>query len=232
MRCLVEAMKTDYANFVIVTGVTSPLGSLLFEGLAEPDNFILGTSRQRPLPVAQRNSRVFFCDFCSEESISKFVAGVKKITKRIDVLINNVTSWHEGGVLTQSAKEIRRDLDLSIGGTVQLVRELLPLLMVGKSPLIVNICSTAGTSRRWSPNTVYVTSKGALAVFGQSLLREYRHSGLRVTNVHLGQFEDGEPSSKKRMQVSDVIRIIHLLLKISPTSVIEEIIMTPTMIDY
>ncbi len=221
-------------RIILISGANSPLGSALASWALGEGSEVIGTIRcssARPQSSAER-MRLFSVDYSNRDSIKTFAESVERIYGRVDCLINNVSSWHEGGVLSQDLSEVREQLDSSIGGTVELTTRMVSLLIRSEDARIINICSTAGTDYRWSPNTTYVTLKSAISAFGRSLQRELHESRVKVTNVHLGKFEDGCGDELDLMTVSDIVKGIAMVYSVSPRSVVNQIVMTPSKYEY
>ena len=221
-------------RIIVISGANSPLGRALASWALGEGCDVIGTTRCSPVKseALAQNMRLFLVDYSNRDSIKTFAESIERIYGRVDCLINNVSSWHEGGILSQDLSEVREQLDSSIGGTVELTTRMVNLLVRSEDARIINICSTAGTEYRWSPNTTYVTLKSAISAFGRSLQRELQESAVKVTNVHLGKFEDGCGDEIDLMKVSDIVKGIAMVYSVSPRSVVNQIIMTPSKYKY
>jgi len=228
------ADTTRTRKIFVISGVNSPLGSAIASWALEEGSEVIGTIRcssSEPQELGDR-IRLFLVDFSNSDSIKVFADQVERIYGRVDCLVNNVSSWHPGGILSQELSDVRHQLDASIGGTIELTTRLAGLLLRSEDARIINICSTAGTEYRWSPNTTYVTLKSAISAFGHSLQRELSGSKIKVTNIHLGRFQDGCGDEIDLMKVSDIVKGIALVCGVSTSSVVNQIVMTPSKYEY
>jgi 3alpha(or 20beta)-hydroxysteroid dehydrogenase len=116
-------------------------------------------------------------------------AGVAELAEaefgRVDGLINNagVTSRVRIGDVTP--EELRRVLDINVGGAVWGIQALLPLMGAGAS--IVNVGSLAGLTGHYT--VPYTTSKWALRGLTHACAMELGERGIRVNAVHPGYIE-------------------------------------------
>jgi len=97
---------------------------------------------------------------------------------------------------------------------------------------IANICSTVGTGYRFSPNTLHVVLRAALESFGESLRNDLKNEDKRVTDIHLGKFEDGEPAENRRIPLTDITLALAFLVLVSTNTSIDSICITPSEYCY
>lgn len=217
---------------LVVTGATSPIGRAIFLW-AKGNRFqAIGTVRSsRRGGGGDSNDSFLYCDFGDPESVTNCVKAIHSVAPEVDVLVNNVSAWHQGGLLSQEPIAIRQDIDITLGGTLDFTRRMLPSLL-SCGGLVINLCSTAGTQRHWSLNTTYVTAKAGLAVFGHALRRELAGSGLRVTNLHLGAVDDGDAGTKGCLPIAAIVQVISLVVNLPRAAIADAVILTPACRDY
>ncbi len=222
---------------VIITGATSPLAIEFIKWLLSENYNVIAISRRlsqelKDVLYLTMKNKLIIADLSSIEDIKKAVEQVKKSYDSIDLLINNACGWYEGGIEATPFDEIKKQIDSSITGNILLTKEIIPLLLRASTPKIVNICSTVGTGYRFSPNTLYVVLKGALEAFGRSLRNDLREDNIRVINIHLGQLDDYEPADNPRIPLDDLVRVLELILSVSPDTSIDSICLTPLKYYY
>jgi NAD(P)-dependent dehydrogenase (short-subunit alcohol dehydrogenase family) len=222
---------------VAISGASSPLGLSLSVGLIRSGYEVVGLTRRvtaalKDLEGKSTLFKVEKADLARRADILRVIGRVRRRYGRLDTLINNACGWSPGGLLQTDLAEIRDQVNSSISGTVELTKLALPLLSAGSNPLIVNICSTVGSGRRFSANTLYVTLKGALDGFGRALRNDLRGSGVRVTNLYLGRFEDGEVQGNSLVPLHDIARAINFLIAVSPRTSVDTVCLTPLALEY
>lgn len=228
--------KGNYRN-VVITGATSPL-AIEFVKWANSKSFnVIAISRRSSpelenLIKLQTDNKLIIVDLGNTEDIKKAIDQIKKECNHIDLHINNACGWHEGGLQLTPFDEIQKQIDSSITGNILITQMIIPLLLRSPHPQIVNICSTVGTGYRFSPNTLYTVLKGALEAFGRSLRNDLRDENIRVTNIHLGQLEDYEPADILRIPLSDVVKVLELIVSVSLNSSVDNICVTPSKYYY
>ncbi len=100
----------------------------------------------------------------------------------VAVLVNNAgVGWYKP-FLESSLAELDATMDSSFRGTVYATRAVLPQMLERKRGHIVNVASDLGR-KPLAGMAVYAAAKHAVLGFSQSLLREVKASGVKVTAV-------------------------------------------------
>lgn len=110
---------------IVLTGVSSPLGGSILEWSCERKLHVIGIVRGKETVVSSLEHdivTILECDLGSSAAVSHSCEQVLAATGRVDLLVNNASSWHEGGLLTQDPEEVRAHGEVSIGGTLELTR--------------------------------------------------------------------------------------------------------------
>lgn len=228
--------KDTYRN-VVITGATSPLAIEFIKWINSKSFNVIAISRRSSpelenLIKSRTDNKLIIADLGNTEDIKKAIDQIKKEYNHIDLHINNACGWYEGGLQVTPFDEIQKLIDSSITGNILITKMAIPLLLRSPRPQIVNICSTVGTGYRFSPNTLYTVLKGALEAFGRSLRNDLRDENIRVTNIHIGQLEDYEPVDKPRIPLSDVVKVLELIVSVSSDTIIDSICVTPSKYYY
>ncbi len=212
---------------LVVTGATSPIGRAVVRWAEQSHFRVIAVTRRRCR--ARRLSKVTYitCDLADPTSVSDCARTICALVPKVDVLVNNASSWHRGGLLSQEPEEIREHIVVSLAGTLDFTRRLLPSLLATNGGVVVNICSTAGTQWLWSANTTYVAGKAGLAAFGQSLRRELAPVGLRVTNLHLGAVDDGDADTAGCIRTSSIVKLLSTIVRLPRDVVADAVVLTP-----
>jgi 3-oxoacyl-[acyl-carrier protein] reductase len=132
---------------------------------------------------------------------------VKTVTRnfgRIDTLINNAGTGHDGLLALQRMQDVDQLLDVNLRSAILLTQLCSKSMIRQKSGSIVNI-SSVNSVRGHSGVAVYSATKAALDGLTRSLARELGPMNIRVNSVAPGYFESdmgGELSedAKRRIQ--------------------------------
>jgi short-subunit dehydrogenase len=224
---------------IVITGATSPLGAEFVRWSLSKRYNVIALSRRRTQELEDLlyagkvvKNELIIADLGNQNEIKKAVYQIEKKCGHVDILVNNASGWHEGGLQATPIDEIYKQVNSSIGGTMALTKMMIPMLISASNPCIVNICSTVGTGYRFSPNTLYVAMKGALESFGRSLRNDLGNDGIRITNIHLGKLEDGEPAEKPRIPLKDVTSALEYIISASSNTSVDNISLTPAQYYY
>lgn len=104
---------------------------------------------------------------------------------RLDILVNNAGVSAHGRFADADPDRLRPIMETNFFAPVELIREALPLLKVGREPIVVNIGSVLG--QRGCPHkSEYSASKFALRGFSESVRAEFAPLGIDVLIVTAG----------------------------------------------
>jgi NAD(P)-dependent dehydrogenase (short-subunit alcohol dehydrogenase family) len=126
-------------------------------------------------------------DVTSSEAIAPAVAEVENGIGAIDVLVNNAGYGHEGILEESSIADLRRQFEVNVFGAVAIIQAVLPFMRKRRAGHILNITSMGGIITM--PGlSYYHGSKFALEGISESLGKEVKHLGIKVTAVEPGGF--------------------------------------------
>ncbi len=177
----------------LVTGGSKGLGLSLVRALLAAGYRVAATSRsladitaaagpasERFLPVAM--------DPADEASATRALAAVREHFGTVDVVVNNAGYGQLGAVEEVSDAEARRNFDVNVFGTLNVLRAALPTLRERGSGHVFNIASIGGYVGGFSGFGVYCATKFAVAGLTESLYEDLRPLGVKVTLVYPGYF--------------------------------------------
>lgn len=224
---------------IVITGATKGIGRALAEVFAREGHHLAVCARNaedlerlvaelgQQYPAAKVYAQA--ADLSTREGAEGFADYVKSVLPTVDVLVNNAGVFLPGGV-TDIADDgsFETMLNLNVLSVHYLTRALLPLMLEQQSGHIFNLCSIAS----FMPYGAYAVSKFALLGYTKSLRKELLDKRIRVTAVMPGATLtpawDGAPFPEDRfMPAEDVAEAILSAWKLSPRTVIEEIVMRP-----
>jgi len=180
------------AKIWFITGVSTGLGKALADAALTAGDIVVGTLR-KPEEAASFNqvaigkSHGVLLDVTNEDAIEPLIAHTEERIGPIDVLVNNAGYGHEGLVEESSMAEFRNQFEVNFFGAVAVTKAVLPRMRERKAGHVINITSMGGFITM--PGiAAYHASKFALEGFSESLGKEVKHLGIRVTAVAPGSF--------------------------------------------
>ncbi len=109
---------------------------------------------------------------------------------RLDVVVNNAGYGHFGAVEELTEAEIRAQMETNFFGALWVLQAALPIMREQGSGHLVNVTSEGGV-RAYPGIGAYHASKWALEGLSESLAKEVRDLGIRVTHGEPGPYGTG-----------------------------------------
>jgi NAD(P)-dependent dehydrogenase (short-subunit alcohol dehydrogenase family) len=109
---------------------------------------------------------------------------------KLDVVVNNAGFGHFGAVEELTEAEIRAQMETNFFGALWVLQAALPIMREQGSGHLVNVTSEGGV-RAYPGIGAYHASKWAVEGLSESLGKEVRDLGIRVTNVEPGPYGTG-----------------------------------------
>ncbi len=131
------------------------------------------------------NKKLFVheCDASNEDQVLNFFKSVKKKTKKIDALINNVgVAGPTGSLEKLKSKDWENTIHTDINSHFYFTKQAIPLIKKSKNGSIVNISSTAGILG-FPLRSPYAASKWAIIGVTKTLAMELGKFNIRVNAV-------------------------------------------------
>lgn len=152
-----------------------------------------------------------------------------------DILINNAGSYQPGNCMDEAEGTMESMMNINFYSAYHLTRALVPSMIAKKSGHVFNICSIASL-KAYPGGGSYSVSKFALNGFSQNLRQELMPHGIKVTAVFPGAvYTDTwggfDNSNHRIMEASDITAMIFAASQLSPTAVVEEIVIRPQLGD-
>ncbi len=157
-------------------------------------------------------------DLVNEESVRQAVTRAVKKFGRLDVIVNNAGYGQFGYIEEISDSLARRQFDVNVFGTLNVIRAALPILRKQHSGHIFNISSMAGYTG-FPGSGIYCASKFAVDGLSESLRDEVADFGIAVTCVKPGNFRTDFLADSMQFEDSaisdytDKREAFHMLLK-------------------
>lgn len=174
-------------------------------------------------------------DMSVKSDVMKFAAFVLDEFETIDILINNAGVFIPGELIQEEEGALEKMIETNLYSAYHLTRALVPNMIKNQSGHIFNMCSIA--SRIAYPNGgSYSISKFALLGFSKVLREELKNQNIKVSSILPGatwsaSWEGVELPKSRLMQAEDIAKIVWCALEMSPSAVIEDIVIRPQLGD-
>ena len=179
------------AKTFLITGVSSGFGRALAEAALSDGHTVAGTVRndadKQKFEALGRGAHALLLDVTNTKAVAPAVADVESRIGAVDVLVNNAGYGHEGILEESSIDELRRQFEVNVFGAVAMIQAVLPYMRKRRAGNILNITSMGGIITL--PGlSYYHGSKFALEGISESLGKEVKDLGIKVTAVEPGGF--------------------------------------------
>ncbi len=175
-----------------VTGASKGLGLSLVKELLAQNYAVAATSRTIQSLKEQVGDKVNFLplevNLVDEESVKSTVSETIDHFGRIDVVVNNAGYAQLGTIEELTDQETRKNFDINVFGSLNVIRNVMPFMRMKKSGHIINISSIAGFTGAYSGVGIYCATKFAVAGFTEALSAEAKEFDISVTVVYPSVF--------------------------------------------
>lgn len=174
-------------------------------------------------------------DVSKKDDIKKFVSMVESNWSHLDILVNNAGIYVPGEVHTEEDGVMEKLMEVNVYGPYNLTRALMPYFLKQQDGYIFNMCSVASLIA-YPNGGSYSITKFALNGFTKALRAELLDKGIKVCAVFPGatwshSWKGVDLPEERLMQPEDVAKAIWLQLELSPSAVMEDIILRPQLGD-
>ncbi len=229
----------------IITGATKGIGLAITNLLAEKGyNLILNSRSSEDLEdlknrLKEKNSilqiEVFAADMGSKSEVLKFGDFCNAQFETFEVLVNNAGVFIPGETHKEEDGVLEKMIETNLYSAYYLSQKLIPKMIDQGKGHIFNMCSIA--SKIAYPNGgSYSISKFALLGFSKVLREELKDKGIKVTSILPGatwsnSWKGVELPESRLMQANDIALAVWNAIQMSPSAVVEEIILRPQLGD-
>ncbi len=229
----------------IVTGSTKGIGLAVVHALMKEGWNVAVTSRnETDLADLEKVTKELFpgreclthrVDFSMKDETIAYGRTMNRLWPEIDLLINNVGIFYPGAVHKEEDGALEKMIETNLYSAYHLTREILPGMMKRKQGSIINMCSIA-SFMSYPNGGSYTISKFAMLGFSKVLREEMKPYGIKVTAIMpgstwSGSWEGADFPDDRLMKPEDVAEAVISILKMSPQSVVEEMIIRPQLGD-
>jgi NAD(P)-dependent dehydrogenase (short-subunit alcohol dehydrogenase family) len=179
---------------ILITGISSGFGKETSELLAKAGHTVYGTVRKDIDYKGPVN--ILRMDLTDPVSIKDAVATILKNEGRIDTLINNAGMHTGGPVETSPIENIRLQMDTNFIGTVNLIKQVLPIMRRNGGGTIINFSSVGGLIGL-PYQSIYSAAKFAIEGFSEALRIEVRQFNIKVVIITPGDFRTNNTANRR-----------------------------------
>jgi len=189
---MIKKMKTQKVWFV--TGASKGLGLSLVKRLLTEGYKVAATSREaEALSTEVGYSGDDFLplqvNLTDNNSVAEAITAIIAKFGTIDVVVNNAGYGQLGTLEELTDDEARKNFDVNVFGSLNVIRNVMPIFRVRKSGAFFNISSIAGFLGTFPGWGIYNATKFAVAGFTEALSAEAKSLGVTATIVYPGYFK-------------------------------------------
>lgn len=229
----------------VVTGSTKGIGraivsELLKEGwnvavTSRNENDLVQVKKQSNKDYPDQQCLIHCVDFSKKEETIQYGRTLRSVWPEIDLLINNVGIFFPGAVHKEADGVLEMMMATNLFSAYHLTRELLPPMIAQRKGLIINMCSIA-SFMAYPNGGSYTISKFAMLGFSKVLREELKPYGIKVSSIMPGStwsdsWKGADFPDDRLMPPKDVADAVITITKMSPSSVVEEMIIRPQLGD-
>ncbi len=226
---------------VIISGGSQGIGKALVKKfLREGFNvYTCGRQAEKLTALEQELSnpalKTLVADLSQKNQVIDFANWILTHEKSIDVLINNAGFFMPGQIQNEEEGVLEAQIEANLYSAYHLTKALLPSFKARKSGHIFTICSTASITA-YTAGGSYCISKFALLGFTKVLREELKTQGIKVTAVLPGAtltpaWDGVNLPDSRFIPADDVAETIYSAYQMSPSTVLEEILIRPQLGD-
>ena len=231
-------------KLIVVTGGTKGIGRAVVEKFASEGFDVATCARTRDDLDALKKEiekvlsvQVFthVADMGRKEDVKAFCNFVTGLHRPVEVLVNNAGYFLPGEITTEPDGTLESMINANLYSAYHTTRSLVEAMKQRRSGYIFNLCSIASI-KAYPNGGSYAISKFALLGFSKCLREELKPYGIRVSAVMPGatftaSWEGVDLPEKRFIPADDIAEVIFGAYRLTPRSVVEEIIIRPQLGD-
>jgi short-subunit dehydrogenase len=181
------------------------------------------------------NCFVFQADLSIKSEVIAFGDFVLSLNRPIDVLVNNAGVFLPGQIQNEEEGVLEAQINTNLYSAYNLTRKLISKLTAQQYGHIFNICSIASL-QAYAHSGSYTISKFAMLGFSKSLRDEMKNQNVKVTSVMPGatltdSWAGVDLPVERFIQSEDIAKMIWSCYELSPSAVVEDLVIRPQLGD-
>ena len=169
---------------VIITGVSKGIGKALVDQYLAKGCTVCGLGRTNP-HISNPNFNFYKTDIRIFSEVETSINQFLKEYSGVDILINNAGLGYFGPIEDYTVDQIQEMFETNVYGTLYTAKVVVPIMKLKGRGHIINISSTAGIEG-YPQVSVYCGTKFAVKAISQSMYKELREFGIKVTCIYPG----------------------------------------------
>lgn len=195
----------------LITGCSSGIGAGIAKAVLKSGDRAVVTARnkEKMMDIVKdypETALAVSLDVCDQDSIKNAVKEANEKFGTIDVLVNNAGYGYRSAVEEGEIEAVQTLYQTNLFGPIELIKAVLPGMREQKSGFILNVTSIAA-ARSAIGSAYYASSKAALELLTNGLMKEVAPLGIKVMVVQPGAFRtrfyDGESLKGSATEISD-----------------------------
>lgn len=227
-------------KLAVITGASKGIGKATAEKFASNGFDLVIVSRneselQKVKPEFEQKYRIdckiFEADLSEKAQVKSFTDFVLSQKRPVDILVNNTGTFVQGKLMEEPEGTLETQINTNLFSAYHTTRGLIEAIRKSKAAHIFNLCSIA--SLQAYPNSgAYTISKFAMLGFSKSLRSELLEEKIKVTSIIPGatftsSWEGVDLPESRFIKASDIAETIWAAYNLSPSALIEEILIRP-----
>lgn len=228
-------------KITLISGASRGIGRAVSLRLAREGHFVVVLARnaeeigelEHEIDESGGKALAIACDITDQLQVNQAVAQVLHDFKRIDCVVNNAGIGVFKPAEDLSHEDWTQVMDVNVKGTFLLTRAVLPHMKSVGAGHILGIASDV-SKRTFAQGSLYTASKYAQHAFFESLRREVRSLGIKVSVVYPGLVDtffhgddQGEAKQAKFLHADDIASAVSYILHAPPHVLIDELMIHP-----
>jgi NADP-dependent 3-hydroxy acid dehydrogenase YdfG len=232
----------------IITGAGTGMGRATAKLLAGEGAVLVLVGRRQDvldelaseISGAGGKSHVRTADIASKTEVDALVGWIHENVGLVDILINNAGSASKVlNVRWIAEEEWNQVLDVNLNAVFLLTQAVLPDMLSRNTGSIITVSSLAAVTPNLLGGAAYGAAKAAVRNFMTYLHTTFRNEGLRAVTILPGETATPildnrarPPRQEERdamVQPEDVARAIHLVATLPQRTVVQELVIAPTV---
>jgi len=174
-------------------------------------------------------------DMSEKKEVLAFAEFIKSHWQEMSILVNNAGLFLPGEIHKEEEGVLEQMMAVNLYSAYHFTRAMLPLLLEKQAGHIFNMCSIASLFA-YPNGGSYSISKFALLGFSRVLREELKDKGIKVTAILPGatwtdSWAGVDLPESRLMQAKDIALAVLSASKMSPSAVVEEIVLRPQLGD-
>lgn len=231
---------------IVVTGASRGIGFAILEKFAAAGwQLAFCSKQQESVDTAHNKLRSAYpnlnilaraCDMSQKEEVIAFGQSCLDTFGQIDILVNNAGIYIPGSIASSEESEALEQLiQVNLYSAYWLGKIIVPQMIAQRSGHIFNMSSIAGL-QAYANGGAYAISKFALTGYTRTLREELKTQNIRVTGLYPGatltdSWSGTDLPASRFVQASDIADIVFSTYQLSPSAVVEDIIIRPQLGD-